>query len=300
MTQRADAISRAGAPLTNSLHQEADTYCTELVRSADKDRYLASLFAPDEKRPHLMALYAFSLEVSRVREVTSEPATGEFRLQWWRDTIENIYAGHVPDHPIAQGLDGAIEAGGLARDGLLNLIEARAFDLYDDPMPSVAALEGYLGETSSTLIQMAALILSGSEAGSAARAAGHAGVAYGMTGLMRALPIHRARGQCFIPRDLLEKSDLTGTDVIAGKRTAAIQIALRELRQVARQHLLDARDASHDVPGSALPAFLPVSLVDLYLRRLEKAGAASIRRVVEVQQFRRQWALLMAAVWRDF
>ena len=286
--------------MTDAQHIEADTYCTELVRSADKDRYLASLFAPDDKRPHLMALYAFSLEVARVREIVSEPAMGEFRLQWWRDTIDNIYAGEVPDHPIAQALAGAVEAGGLARDGLLNLIEARAFDLYDDPMPSVPALEGYLGETSSTLIQMAALILSGPDAASAARAAGHAGVAYGITGLMRALPIHRSRGQCFIPRDLLEKSDLTATDVIAGKRTAAIQIALRELRQIARQHLLDAREASGEVPGSSLPAFLPLTLVDLYLRRLEKAGAASIRRVVEVQQFRRQWKLLMAAVWRDY
>ena len=297
MTQP-NPVDETGAPQVDA--PDAAQYCSELVRKADKDRYLANLFAPDEKRPHLMALYAFALEVARIREVTSEPATGEFRLQWWRDTIEAIYGGTVPDHPVAQQLAGAIEEGNLQKDGILNLIEARAFDLYDDPMPSVAALEGYLGETSSALIQMAALILAGPSAALAAETAGHAGVAYGMTGLMRAIPIHRARGQCFVPAELLARSDLTAADFMAGKRSAAIRIALREMRRLALGHLLSARERSPDVPGQALPAFLPVTLVDLYLKRLQKVGEGAISKVVEVQQFRRQWHMLMAAIWRDF
>lgn len=280
--------------------KDAAQHCSDMVRSGDKDRYLANLFAPDDKRAHLMALHAFNLEVSKVREVTSEPMIGEMRLQWWRDAIEGLYAGNTPDHPVAQELGKAIEAGNLSKQGLLNLIEARAFDLYDDPMPSVDVLEGYLGETSSALIQMGALILAGSEGAKAAEAAGHAGVAYGMTGLMRVLPIHRARGQCFLPGDLLSRSDLTSTDVIAGKQTTAIRIALRELRQVTRRHLLDARERSGSVPGQALPAFLPVTLVDLYLKKLEKMGEAVVNRVAEVQQIRRQWRLLMSALSKNF
>ncbi len=289
-----------GTGATPEVTKDAAHYCSELVRAADKDRYLANLFAPDDKRPHLMALYAFSIEVARVREVTSEPATGEFRLQWWRDTIEKIYDGAAPDHPVAQELSGAIEAGNLSHKGFVNLIDARAFDLYDDPMPSVAALEGYLGETSSALIQMAALILAGPSAALAADVAGHAGVAYGMTGLIRALPIHRSRGQCFVPAELLARSDLTAADIMAGKRSAAIRIALREMRQLARQHLFTAREQSTNVPGQALPAFLPVTLIDLYLKRLDKAGEGAIVKVVEVQQFRRQWRMLRAAFLKDF
>lgn len=300
MTLQASFEVQSGAGVNQDTSTQADAHCSELVRTADKDRYLASLFAPDDKRANLLALYAFSTEVARVREVTSEPATGEFRLQWWRDTIENIYAGKVPDHPVAQGLDAAIEAGDLSMQGFLNLIDARAFDLYDDAMPSIEALEGYLGETSSALIQMAALVLAGPQAASAAQAAGHAGVAYGMTGLMRALPIHRSRGQCFIPREVLARSDLTPADLIDGNRVAAIRIALREMRQLTRQHLLDARDASGSVPGPALPAFLPITLIDGYLKRLEKTGAGALKKVVEVQQYKRQWRMLMAAMWRDF
>lgn len=279
---------------------DAAQYCSEIVRTSDKDRYLASLFAPDDKRDHLMALYAFSNEVARIREVTSEPAMGEFRLQWWRDTIDHIYQSNTPEHPIATQLAKAIEAGDLQPQGFHSLIDARAFDLYDDPMPSVAALEGYLGETSSALIQMASLILAGAQARQAAEAAGHAGVAFGMTGLMRVLPIHRSRGQCFLPVEMLARSDLTPADIMAGKRAAAIRIALREMRQIALQHLVSARENSASVPRPALPAFLPVTLVDLYLNRLKKAGEGAIHKVTDVLQLRRQWRMLVAATLQDF
>lgn len=286
--------------MSDATSSDASAYCAELVRTADRDRYLASLLAPGDKRPHLFALYAFSLEIARIREVITEPATGEFRLQWWRDTVEAIYTGAAPDHPVAQGLAGAIEAGGLRKAGLLNLIEARSFDLYDDPMPSLQTLEGYLGETSSALVQMAALVLAGPAAAGAAEAAGHAGVAYGMAGLMRALPIHRARGQCYLPVDLLKRSRLTPADILYGSDMAQVRDVLGELRQVAAEHLRSARDRSAEVPGLALPAFLPVALVDLYLKALEKAGAGALTRVVEVQQLRRQWRLFLTAFRRRY
>ena len=37
-------------------------HCHEIVRRHDKDRYLTSLFAPDDRRPHLWALYAFNYD----------------------------------------------------------------------------------------------------------------------------------------------------------------------------------------------------------------------------------------------
>ena len=48
-------------------------HCLELVRKGDKDRFLSSLFAPDDKRPHLLALYAFNLEITRIRDLVSDP-----------------------------------------------------------------------------------------------------------------------------------------------------------------------------------------------------------------------------------
>ena len=61
----------------------AYAHCEALVRASDKDRFVASLFAPTGTRPHLFALYAFNLEIARVAEVAQAPLAGEIRLQWF-------------------------------------------------------------------------------------------------------------------------------------------------------------------------------------------------------------------------
>src|ERR671926_643162 len=78
---------------------DAYAHCADLVRDADKDRFLAALFAPEPARRGLLALYAFNVEVSRVRDRVSEPLPGEIRLQWWRDAISAREGGLDGGHP---------------------------------------------------------------------------------------------------------------------------------------------------------------------------------------------------------
>ena len=254
----------------------AAQHCLDLVRAGDKDRFLSSLFAPEARRPHLLALYAFNLEITRVRELVSEPRLGDIRHQWWLDTLDGIYAGEVAAHPVAEQMTTAIAAGGLPKHALRNLVLARQFDLYQDPMPSLASLEGYLGETSSTLIQMAALMLSGQ---STADAAGLGGVAYG---LARVLCSGRARA--YLPADMVQEHGEVDT--------------LTRLIQHARARLAEAR--THVVPAAVRPAFLPVSLTDLYLDRLERRGSDALSRPLGVSQVRRQWRLWRVAASEKF
>jgi phytoene synthase len=273
--------------------EEQDAHCLELVRQFDKDRFLASLFLPDAVRPHALALYAFNIEIARVREIVSEPQIGEIRHQWWRDTLVSIYAGDVPAHPVAEALARAINAGELPQQLLRNMIEARTFDLYDDPMPTVNDLEGYLGETSSVLILLVARLLDHRQADAAAEAAGLAGVAYGITGLLRALPVHRARGQSYLPRDVLAAHGLVPSHILAGRDAEGLPDALAQLRGLARQRLAEARRAA--VPQAVRGAFLPVSLVDLYLDWLDRLGVQALTEVANVSQLRRQIRLFRAA-----
>ncbi|MDX3810024.1 MAG: squalene/phytoene synthase family protein, partial [Bosea sp. (in: a-proteobacteria)] len=156
---------------------EAYAHCATLVREQDQDRYIATLYAPEARRHGLFALYAFSLEIARVRALVSEPLPGEVRLQWWRDLLEGQPNGEVQAHPVAAALLDTVKRYRLPIAPLTGLIDARTFDLYDDPMPSLRDLEGYAGETASALIQLAGLVLSPEAAAASADAAGHAGVA---------------------------------------------------------------------------------------------------------------------------
>src|SRR5882672_3615387 len=62
-------------------------YVLDLVRSADRDRFLAALFAPEPARIDLLALLAFDHELARTRLVTREPMLARIRLEWWREAV---------------------------------------------------------------------------------------------------------------------------------------------------------------------------------------------------------------------
>src|ERR1041385_8940028 len=181
--------------------QDAFSYCAEMVRSADRDRFIATLFAPAHNRDALYALYAFDVEVAQVRDRAREAAPGEIRLQWWREVLHGERHGEAMASPVAASLVRTIEAHRLPVNAILALLEARRFDLYDEPMRTVAGLEDYALKTTSAVIAMAAQIL-GVDAGAAATPAG---IAYALTELLVAVPRHAARRRLYLPIELLDR-----------------------------------------------------------------------------------------------
>ncbi len=269
-------------------------YCEQLIKDVDKDRYLATLFAPESKRPFLFALYAFSFEIARVREIVSDPLPGEVRLQWWRDLLAGNAHGDARANPVAAALLDTMERFNLPVDPLISLIDARIFDLYDDPMPTVADLEGYCGETCSAIIRLASIVLAGGEDPGGADAAGHAGVAYAVTGLLRSFPWHAVRGQLFIPKELLLKYGATREDVVSGRGGPGVQSALADARALARHHLEATRALRGTIAPVIAPAFLPTALVELYLRQMDKAEYDPFTSIIQAPVWRKQWTL-----WRQ-
>jgi 15-cis-phytoene synthase len=270
-------------------------WCEAIVRRDDPDRWLASLFIPQAVRPHVHALYAFNLEIARVREAVSEPMLGEIRLQWWRDALENPDNGDVGANPVAAALVDAIQRFNLSKDGLLELIHAREFDLYDDPMESVEALERYARATSSNLFCEIAPIVDPEEPASGFGVSQHGGIAYALTGLLRAFALHAARDQLFIPLEILKKHGLERADLAAGEATPAVLAALADMRGLAREHLDVFLSRIEGLPDRCKPGFLPVALCEPYLRQMEKPGYDPFKTPVELPQWRRQWVLWRAA-----
>ncbi len=270
---------------------DAYAHSAELVHVGDRDRYLADLFAPEELRRHLFALHAFNLEVARIRETATDPTLGEIRLQWWRDAIRGEGGGH----PVATALAETIATFRLPRAAFDHLIEARTFDLYDDQMPSLNDLEGYAGETSSSLMQLAAIVLAGGADPGTAEIAGHAGVAFALTGLLRALPIHASRRQSYLPKDMVVRHGVDLEDVFAGRMTPGLAALLTEMRAVIRGHLASVAAIAPRLDRRFLPAFLPVALCEPHLKRMERPGLDPFRVSAEIAPLRRQWVLWRAA-----
>jgi len=248
---------------TESAEQTAAT-----LRELDRDRYFATLVLPAAPRPAITALYAFSAEIAAVRERAHEPAPGEIRLQWWRDALQGLGHGEVRQNPLADALLAAIDEYHLPTAPLVRLIEARRFDLYQDPMPDVATFEGYAGETVSVLFQLAAMILSAGEALEAADAAGHLGVAQALTGHLRAFGYNASRGRIFLPLSIFVANGVREEEVFAGRETAGILAARQQFCELAREHLAKAEASIKLLRRQLRPAFVSAALLAPQLRRI--------------------------------
>ena len=274
--------------------QDAFAHCEALVRAADKDRFLAALFAPAEHRGALAALYAFNAEIARVREIIREPLSGEIRLQWWHDLIGAEGRGEADAHPVAAALRATIARYRLPVERLEALIAARRFDLYDEPMATLADLEAYAVGASSNLIVLAAQILKAGGEGDIGALAYHAGLASAMAGLLKAFPVHAARGQLFVPLDILERHGASRQDTAGGRASPELRAALAEMRLHAHRHLAAARELLETAPSVAMPALLPIALAGPTLARMERRDYDPFV-PVEIAPWRRQWLIWRAA-----
>jgi 15-cis-phytoene synthase len=248
----------------------ASAFCAELVRRHDFARYASTLFVPASSRRALLALYALNVEVSRVRALVSQPLPGEVRLQWWADMLTGNGHGGVEGNPVAAELLYAIETCRWPVARLSRLIEEHQFDLYDDPMPSMAALEGYLNDTSCALFSLAAAVM-GPPSEAIEHVARHAGFAQGIARVLAALPFDASRRQCFVPLQLLADHGCKAEDVFAGKQTPPLRAAFDQLLDEARKHLETASALLTSVPAPARTAFLPLALVRGELKRMSRA-----------------------------
>ncbi|MBU6456407.1 MAG: phytoene/squalene synthase family protein [Bradyrhizobium sp.] len=249
---------------------DAAGYCAELVRTHDFTRYASALFVSADQRRPLLALYAFNVEVARVRIQVSQPLSGEMRLRWWMDMLAGTAHGGVEGNPVAAELLLAIRNARLPLERLSRLIDERQFDLYNDPMPTMAALEGYIQETSSVLFSLAARI-AGWHSDEIEHLARHAGLAQGIVQVMATLPLDASRRQLFVPVQLLEQHGSGMEEVFAGKQTPGLRAALDQLADDARGHLKTAFTLLEGMPPSVRPLFLPLAMVHRDLERMSRA-----------------------------
>lgn len=109
-----------------SASEAAHRYVLDEVRSADRDRFLAALFAPEPRRRGLLALLCFDFELARTRTVTREPMLARIRLEWWREAVaEAAGTGKPRAQPVVESLSETVRRHDLPQQRMLDLIDAR-------------------------------------------------------------------------------------------------------------------------------------------------------------------------------
>lgn len=271
---------------TSFAHAAAD------LRANDRDRYLATLVLNGAGRDAVTSLYAFNADVASVRDRVSNPAPGEIRLQWWADAFDGKGHGDVRQNPVADALLDTMVRYRIPAGTLQRLIAARRFDLYDDPMPDLESFEGYAGETTSTLYQLAAMILNDGEPVETGDAAGHLGVAHAMIGHLRAFGYTASQGRIMLPWSIFAANGVAEREIFSGQESEGLIEALGQITELAAGHLTKADTAIAALPGRLKPAFAPIAMLKAQLAQLDTP-----RNVFATPADEADWRKITRLVW---
>ncbi|VAX04580.1 Phytoene synthase [hydrothermal vent metagenome] len=269
-------------------------YYQRMVDKYDHDRYLTILYSPAEKRSALFALYAFNYEISKIREVVSEPMLGEIRLQWWREAIEGIFQGDMRNHEVIPTLSAAITQNEICRDSLMTIIDGRAQDLYDEALKNNAELEKYLSQTAGKLSCLAVHILGQRDIDDLAQ---RLGIAWGYLGIIRAVPYHLSLKKNYIPADLMNKYGLSHAKFLSPDGAAETKSIIQALCHQAQQHLDHITANKGRIETTSRSAFLLTSLARSYLQTIKKADFNPFVLAEKKDALPRQWRLFISAMF---
>lgn len=253
------------------------SYCGALVYEQDRDRFLSAMTAAPSCRERLFALYSFNHEISKTSGVVSEPMLGQIRLQWWREAIEECYAGKPRRHAVVTVLAQAIAEAKPTRMLFERLIDAREADLDFVAPGKLEDLESYARETSGLLTELALEMTTQNPEGLSEEVRGAArdiGTAWAMIGLMRALPFHMRVRKGMLPGDLAGKHGVTASDLAEARNVPGLRLAVRDVCARASELLGAARETGpvQFSKSAVYGALSPGVLADGYLKQLRKVG----------------------------
>jgi phytoene synthase len=269
---------------------EAYVHCGQIARENERDLWLATLFAPERLRPHLHALAAFAHETGDVATRVREPIAGEMRLAWWREALAGVRPAEAAGAPIAAAVIDTTAKFALPAAVFESLLQALAFDVYDDAMESLEALEAYGVATAGALIALRAQVLADRRETDTRAASDAAGAGLALSRAVLDFALGRRR-PILAPRALIERHGVSWAEARAGSGGEGLRAAFGELADAAEARFEEAEARLAALPSALAPAFAPLATARLDLKRWRSAATP----FAPATPWRRQWALWLWA-----
>ncbi len=246
--------------MKNNASDEILSYCGNLVRQYDPDRFLISMFLPANIREDVWALLAFNHEIAKTREIVSESTLGLIRLQWWRDAFKDIYEnGRVLEHEVVKPLALAIERHDLPRELFDKLCFAREFDLEDVLPGNVDGLMNYADFTTEPLYRLITKVANGDSLEAIVQPVA---INYTIAGLLRATQFFARQNRFYLPEDLMRQHSVTKENIFEKEG----QVGLRSLvKDIVDQRLPVTKPSAPFLRGCE-------ALSEMYFKQIKALG----------------------------
>ncbi|KAI0180535.1 Squalene/phytoene synthase [Hypoxylon sp. FL1284] len=257
---------------------KARQYCVGALDDGDHDSYIIRHLLPQSQRDAYDVTRAFALEISRIPEAVSNTTTGLLRMQFWRDAVNNTFAGKPPREPIMtllhkviSDLDESEGTRSSVKYFLMRHINTREKRLDNPPFATLAAMEEF-AENSYSSIMYATLAALSVRSMHMDHFASHVGKAIGIVANLQNIPFmvapqahatrpHKARALCFnsnpallLPLDIMAETGLKEEDVFRqGARADGFQDAVFKVATRAHDHLITAKEIFNNLNQGKTP-----------------------------------------------
>ena len=229
-------------------------------------RYFSLLYAPENRREQLLALYVIDAEMRESAQTVNHDVA-HTRLQWWRAEIERLVNGS-PQHPAMRVLnDSDVERSSFAK--LHEAAAAADMDLARMTYSNIGELRAYSSRSGGAIQElMAAQLVAPSPLDAAARAtANRLGSGVRQSEMLRDLRLDAYDGRVYLPQDRLTAHNVTLEDLRGREIPPHAKAALREFKGTVQEELKAAL-ASVSAPLRPLAV-----LAALHRRLLDRIAA---------------------------
>ena len=212
------------------------------VEAAGTSFYWGMRLLPRDRRNAMYAVYTFCREVDDIADGEEPVAMKLAALAVWREEIDAIYSG-FPRHLVSRALLGPTRRYGLRREDFLSVIAGMEMDARKDiQAPDLATLDLYCARVASAVGHLSVHVF-GDQSDAAHAVADALGRALQLTNILRDLAEDAARKRLYLPRELLDRHGIGGSQPAAILRHPALPAVCRDLAAIAEDHFRDAARA---------------------------------------------------------
>ena len=219
-------------------------------RAGGSSFYLAMRILGREKRAAMFEIYSFCREVDDIADEDRPRPRRLELLSVWRKDIESLYSGSIP--PGLENLAGAISRFGLRKDDFLAVIDGVEMDARADiRAPDLVMLDLYCARVASSVGHLSVHVF-GDPSDAAHAVADSLGRALQLTNILRDLHEDAGRGRLYLPREILERHGIRGTDPKAVLGHPALPAVCREVAAIAEGHFQSSMRAMESCSRRAM------------------------------------------------
>jgi len=265
-----------------------EEYCQQKAASSGSSFYYSFLFLPPNRRRAITALYAFCREVDDVVDECSDPQIAASKLAWWRQELDNLYAGR-PQHPVTQALQAVLPEFSLPQEQLLEIIDGMEMDLHQTRYLDFKALSLYCYRVASVVGLLAAEIFGHTDR-QTLKYAHDLGMAFQLTNIIRDVGEDARRGRIYLPMDELKRFDVSVADILNSRHSEnfrklmEFQIARAEQYYTQAMSLLPAVDRKTQRPGLVMAA-----IYRTLLDEIKRDGCLVLNQRTSLTPLRKLW-----------